>query len=174
MWKRDFADVVKGTGLDVRKVPWIIQMGPTQSLQSLRVENLAALRARWRFVRTEGRCPGRRSWPPVAGFEGGERVPRAGEWGEPLEARKGEESVVPWSLQKGTQPRWHPGFCPVRPMLDFWYTGLEDNKLYCFKLLYLWQSVTAVKETKYNFGKIEMTLFEKTDWEKEAGGRETS
>lgn len=35
--------MIKGMGLDLEKVPWVTQMRPTYSRESLRIENLATL-----------------------------------------------------------------------------------------------------------------------------------
>lgn len=48
----------------------------------------------------------KRTQPAVAGFEAGGRGAQAKECGQPLEAGKDKDrkGILPWSLQKGTQP----------------------------------------------------------------------
>ena len=44
--------------------------------------------------------------------------PRAEERGKPPEGGEGEKKIVPQSLQEGSQPAWHLGSSPARPVLD--------------------------------------------------------
>ena len=79
-----------------------------------RIASPSSLKAGERESQKDGRV---RTWPVIAGPEGGGRATRRGMWG-PLEAGKGRKQILPMSLRKECSPGDILTLAQ-RPVLDF-------------------------------------------------------
>lgn len=107
--------------------------------------------------RQQGRCDYRRpesfsvrrTWPAIAGFEGGGRRPQVKDHGKLAKVEEAKETELPLASPEGRQIHRPLGFCPVRShvRLITHRTIKYIINVCCFKPLHLWSLLQKQEES---------------------------